>query len=164
MARLDDDNEVIPYGLTARQKSWAEKYRLLRLVWGEAAKGLTVQACKAAGYQGNENSIAVEASNLKKHPRVRAYLESMDEVSNALADYPILTDDEMMRLASKEAQTAKSDASRVRALEVLQKLKPEKGERESEMSMEELVAQASGGDPRKEALVRELFDIEDDAA
>jgi len=146
MAKLDNDGTPINFGLTEKQKAFAEKYRALKFVWGEKAVGIGVQAARAAGYEGNEQAIKVEASRLKKNERVRAYLEFLEEASGALSNYPILSDDEMKRLASKEAQTAKSDASRVRALEVLAKLKEGDSNREREMSDDDLISGIAGDD------------------
>lgn len=104
-------------------------------------RGTGLAAARAAGYQGNENTLRVRASQLSKDPRIRVEMARLRAEAKASASKPArrspkqrkvsavaLTLGRKLRLLAEiaEDQTAK-DSDRIRAIELASKLDGELG-------------------------------------
>jgi hypothetical protein len=142
------------------QKKFAQIFRVMVQI-NPTQTGLAILAAKASGYLGNDNgSIAVEASKLSKHPRVRAYMDHLDDAVGDLQAVVPLTHSEMKKLAASMARTAKGEAVRMQAVQIAAKLNDGDSEEFSKLTDLELIEDLCRGDAHVRRVLSERLGLD----
>ncbi len=111
MAKLNQNGEPIPYGLSERQFNFACELAETR----KSGKENRYLAAKRAGYQGSYESLKTSGSRLAKQPGVMQLVDQMHSEWLETAEVGDLSPEEVIGMLRNEAKTAKSDQARVSA-------------------------------------------------
>lgn len=125
--------------LTEKQRKWAESY---------VRTGNATQACRDAGYEGNDNSLRQQGFGNVKHPKIQAYIANvLGKDTEAEEDNRIATIKEVMQFYTSVMRGEVKDqfgldvqmSDRIKAAQNLDKILQMAQKREADNVQDDLI-------------------------